>query len=80
VFDPLTSDQDVEGNVQNVIGFMIGTMAFQHVEVLVDIADQIDPPCQQQHRTNSTGGKVLNAIAEFVVDIISLDSEGSESD
>ena len=69
VLDPLSAGHDVEGDVQDVVGFMIGTMALEDVEVVVDIADQADPPCQQQHGTDSPGIQALDAIGELVVDV-----------
>jgi hypothetical protein len=52
-----------------VIGFMIGTMALEDVQVMVDIADQTDPARQQQHGTDLPGVETLDAISELVVDV-----------
>ncbi len=46
VLHPLSAGNDVESNVQDVIGFMIRAMTLEEVEIVVDIADQPDSPCQ----------------------------------
>ena len=69
VFDSLSAGQDVEGDVQDMVGFVIGQMSLQDVEVVVDVADQADPPRQQVHGADSAGGEALDAIGEFVVDV-----------
>jgi hypothetical protein len=40
VLDPLVAGQDVEGDIQDMIGFMVGTVPLQELEVVVDFADQ----------------------------------------
>ena len=69
VLDPLSAGNDVEGDVQDVVGFMIGEMALEEMEVVVDITDQPDPPCQQQHGTDSPGVETLDAVGELIVDV-----------
>ena len=32
MLDPLTAGEDVEGDVQNVVGLVIGQMAFEQVQ------------------------------------------------
>ena len=43
VFDPLAAGEDVEGDVQDMVGFVIGQMPLEEMEVAVDVADQADP-------------------------------------
>ena len=52
-----------------MVRYMIGTMALEDVQVMVDIADQTDPARQQQHGTDSPGVETLDAIGELVVDV-----------
>jgi hypothetical protein len=71
VFNRLPTGHDVEDHVQDVVGFMIGTMALEEMEVVVDIGDQADSARQQQHGTDSPGIEPLDAIGEFIVDVAS---------
>ena len=52
-----------------MIGFMIGEMAFEEMEILVDGGDQAGPPCQQEHGPDATRGQTLDTLAEFVMDV-----------
>ena len=69
VFDPLTASEDVEGNVQDVVGFVIGKMDLEKVKIGVDVADQADPVRQQQHDTDAAGAEALDAVGQFVLDV-----------
>lgn len=68
---PLSARYKIERDVQDVVGFMIGAMPLQKMEVVVDVADQADPQCQQEHATNSAGTEALDPIGELVVDVAS---------
>jgi hypothetical protein len=70
MFDAFAAGEDVESDIQDVVGFVIGEMAFEEVKVLVDVPDQADPPRQQEHGTDATGIEALDAIGEFVVDVV----------
>ena len=69
VFDPLTASEDVEGNVQDVVGFVIGKMDLEEMKIGVDVADQAYPVRQQQHDADATGAETLDAIGQFVLDV-----------
>jgi hypothetical protein len=45
-------------------------MPFEEMEVVVDVADQADPPRQQEHGADTAGTEALDAIGEFVVDVV----------
>ena len=47
VFDAFAAGEDVEGDVQDMVGFVIGEMPLEDMEVVVDVADQADPARQQ---------------------------------
>ena len=36
----MAAGEDVEGDVQHVVGLVIGQVAFEQVEVLIDVGDQ----------------------------------------
>ena len=61
--------QDVEGDVQHVIGLMVGEMAFEEVEAVVDVGDQSGPAGQQEHGADAAGGQPLDPIGQFVLDV-----------
>ena len=61
--------EDVEGDVQDVVGFVIGQMPLEEVEVAVDVVDQADLLSQQEDGADAAGTEALDAIGEFVVDV-----------
>ncbi len=69
VFDPVTASEDVEGDVQDVVGFVIGKMHLEQMKIVVDLADQADPVCQEKHGADAAGAEPLDAIGQFVMDI-----------
>ena len=42
---PGTAGEEIEGDVQDVIGLVVGLMAFEQVQVAIDISDQSGPAC-----------------------------------
>ena len=70
VFDAFAAGEDVEGDVQDMVGFVIGEMPLEDMEVVVDVADQADPARQQVHGADAARGEALDAIGEFVVDVV----------
>jgi hypothetical protein len=52
-----------------MVGFVVGQMSFQKVEVLVDIVDQADLLSQQENGADTAGSESFDAIGVFVMDI-----------
>ena len=69
MFNPFASSEDVEGDVQDMVGFVIGQMPLEQDEVGVDIFDQPGMASQQEHGADASGAEALDAISQFVVDI-----------
>src|SRR5208337_3202525 len=69
MFDPFASSEDVEGDVQDMVGFVIGQMPLEQNEVGVDVFDQPGVASQQKHGADAPGAEALDAIGQFVVDI-----------
>src|SRR5262249_43194567 len=69
VFDPAATGEDVEGDVQDMVGFVIGEMAFEEMEIVVDGGDQAGPPCQQQQGADAARSQALDTLTQFVVDV-----------
>ena len=38
--------QDVQGDVQDMIGLVVGEMAFEQMQFVVDVSNQSGPACQ----------------------------------
>ena len=79
VFEASAAGEDVEGDVQDMVGFVIGEMALEEMEVGVDVGDQAGRACQQQHGTDAAGGEALDALGQFVVDVAGGDHGLSRS-
>ena len=69
VLEMSAAGEDVEGDVQDMVGFVIGEMALEEMELGVDGGDQAGAPCQQEHGADAAGGEAVDALAEFVVDV-----------
>ena len=52
VFQPGTATQHVVGQVQHVIGLMVGQVHLQQAQALVDLIDQAQPGHQPVHRAD----------------------------
>jgi hypothetical protein len=64
---------EIEGDVQNVVGLVVGKMAFQEVEACVDIGDQSGSAGDQEHSPDAAGGESLNPISQLVLDVVGGD-------
>src|SRR5271157_2343121 len=69
VFDPLAAGQDVERDVQNVVGFVVGQMPLEDVDLRVDRADQSGLAGQQEHSADATRTEALDTIGQLVMDV-----------
>src|SRR5262249_41371027 len=69
VLHALPPGEDVEGNIQDVIRFVIGEMTFEELEVLVDVSDQAGPSCQEEDGADAASGETPDALAQFIVDV-----------
>ena len=69
MLDFLAAGQDVVGDVQDMVGFVIGQVPLEEREIAVDIADQPGLAGQEVYGTNSASGETPDAIRQFVVDV-----------
>src|SRR5271157_2187300 len=69
MLDFLAAGQDVVGDIQDMVGLVIGLMPFEEMEIAVDIADQPGPASQQVEGTDSASGETLDAVRQFVMDV-----------
>ena len=61
--------QDVQGDVQDMVGLVVGAMAFEQMQVMIDVSNQSGPACQQEHGTDAAWAQSLDPITQFVVDV-----------
>ena len=66
---PLTAGEDIEGDVQDVVGFVVGEMHLEQMKIVVDVVDQAGLLSQEEHGADAAGAEPLDAIGQFVVDI-----------
>jgi hypothetical protein len=52
-----------------MVGFVVGEMDLEEMEVVVDGGDQAGPLGQQEHGPDAAWGQALGALAEFGVDV-----------
>jgi hypothetical protein len=69
VFDARAAGEDVEGDVQDVVGFVVGQVSLEDMELGVDVADEAGALCEQEHGADAAGGESLGAVGQFVVDV-----------
>ena len=65
--------EEVQGDVQDVIGLVVGLMAFEQVQLAIDVGDQSDPACQQEHGADAAGAQAPDSVAQFVMDVVGGD-------
>ena len=69
MFDPRAPSRDVEGDVENVVGFVIGEVTFEEMEVAVDVADQAGLASDQEHGAEAAGTEAVDAAGQFIMDV-----------
>ena len=70
MLDAAAAGEEVEGDVQDMVGFVIGQMPLEQMEIAVDVA-RSSPILlsQQEHGADAAGGEAADAIGQFVVDV-----------
>src|ERR1044071_267183 len=61
--------QRVEGDVENVIGFIIGQMNLEEMESAIDGVDEADAACQEVKGADAAMADGVGALGDFVVDV-----------
>lgn len=69
MFEASATGEDVEGDVQDMVGFVVRQMALEQVKVAVDILGELDPLSQQEEGPDAVGTEPADAIGIFVVDV-----------
>ena len=61
--------EGVVGNIQNMIGFVIGETNFEQVKALIDGIDESDALDEQMKGPDAAVADAVNAVGDFVVNI-----------
>src|SRR6202044_991078 len=69
MFHATAAGEEIQGDVQDMVGFVVGQMALEQVEIAVDILDELDPLSQQEEGPDAAGTEPADAIGIFVVDV-----------
>src|SRR5262249_1766554 len=69
VLKAAAAGEDVEGDVQDVVGFVVGEVALEHVEGAVDLGDEVDLLSQEEEGPDAAGTEPPGAGGRFIVDI-----------
>ena len=73
MLEPGTAGEEIEGDVQDMIGLVVGLMTFEQVQVVIDISDQSGSACQKEHGADTAGAQALDPLAQFVMDVVGGD-------
>jgi hypothetical protein len=55
MLDVPAAGEEIEGDIQDMVGFVIRQMALEQVEIAVDILDQFDPLSQEEEGPDAAG-------------------------
>ena len=69
VLEAQAADEDIEGDVQDVVGFMVGQMPLEEVELAIDLLDEIDLLSQEEEGTDAAGPEPAGALGVVIMDI-----------
>ena len=69
VLEVPAAGEEIEGDVQDMVGFVVGQMPLEEVEVAVDVLDELDLLGQEEDGADAAGTESAAATGVFVVDI-----------
>jgi len=69
VLDPGPTGQDVEGDVQHVVGLVVGQVPLEQVEAAVDVTDEPTLAGDQEHGPDAAAGQSLDAVGQLILDV-----------
>jgi len=69
VFDALAAGEDIEGNVQDMVGLVVRQMPLEQTKVAVDVLNEFDLLSQQKDGSDTAGTQAPDAVGVFVMDI-----------
>src|SRR5580698_148896 len=69
VLDSLAADEDVEGDVQDVVGFVVRKVPLEQLKVAVDLLDELDSLDHLKNGADAAGAESPDTVGVFVVNI-----------
>ena len=69
VLDSLAASEDIEGDIQDVVGFVVRKVPLEQMKVAVDLLDELEFLGHQKNGADAAGAESPNAVGVFVVDI-----------
>src|SRR6202789_3255334 len=69
VLDALAAGEDIERDIQDVVGFVVREMPLEQMKVAVDLLDELDSLSQQKNGADAAGAEPPDTISVFVMDI-----------
>src|SRR5262249_1791812 len=69
MFDALAPSEDIESDVQDRVGLVVGQMPFEQVKIAVDLLDEIDLLSKEKDGPDAAGTEPTDAIGMLVVDV-----------
>ena len=61
--------QCVVGEVEDVVGFVVGEVDFEQVEVAIDVVDESDASGQEMDGSDAAADESIGFVRDFVVDV-----------
>ena len=61
--------EGVVGEVEDVVGFVVGEVDFEQVEVAIDVVDESDASGQEMDGTDAAADESIGFVRDFVVDV-----------
>ena len=69
VLDAPAAGEEIQGDVEDVVGFVVGQVPLEEVEVAVDVLDELDLLGQEEEGADAAGTEPAAPTGVFVVDI-----------
>ena len=69
VLDALAAGQDIEGDVEHMVGFVVRPMPLEQMESAVDFLDELDLLSHQKDGADAAGTEPAGATGRLVVDV-----------
>jgi hypothetical protein len=69
VLDPPAAGEEIEGDVEHMVGFVVGEMLLEQMEGAVDLPVELDLPGQEKDGADAASTESAGATGLFIVDI-----------
>ena len=69
MFQARAAAEDVVGNIEHVIGFMIGLVNLEELQPLVNLCDEPALPCEHVYGPDTARGQSLGFLGQVILDV-----------